>query len=239
MLPAHRLVLVWSPGSTTASSSPSPSRAKKAQPATTACATQTTPTKSEASALPRGFRPVRLNSLPLPATNLPLGASASNLDGPLSPSTMSEASVATGGAAQRRPSGLGSSPPASPGALKYWTLPRHISVGSKADRDSDSDHRRRGELTAIKQIETDEPPPPNARFLYETETAKYFTVPVSTLERTKSTVSVPAAKKYDGIGPVNESGVPLALRTVSKLCPVKFDHLDSDATRQFRFDDPE
>ena len=65
----------------------------------------------------------------------------------------------------------------------------------------------------IGQIVTDKEPPKDAKFIFESPTTKYYTLPtVSTSEKT--TVSISAPKKLEGIGPLNESGVPLSLRTV-------------------------
>lgn len=249
---------VWSPGSTTTTSSTESlgrHERKHHHPVTTASATQTTPTRSES--LPRGFRPVRLttfqqqptvtqsqsNTAPTLDTTLNNSTSSnhnnnnnnitsannnnqqapctsindhshphpSNLDqdlGPLSPSTISEISIETSDTKQQR-----LSPPSSP-QVKYWTLPRSISIGSSKDSPAGSKDRRFGgvEREAVRRTET----PSDAKLVYESP-SKYFTLPVktsSTSEKPRSH-SVPAVPKYPGIGPVTENGIPLALRSVS------------------------
>lgn len=202
---------------------------------TTASATQTTPTRSES--LPRGFRPVRLTTFQQPPNNTSSDNTSNNVNnninnnnntsannnnqgnhdsvphpnidqvldpGPLSPSTISEISIETSDTAKQSQR---VTPPSSP-QLKYWTLPRNISIGSKETG---------GEI--VKRIETDQPPPPNAKFEYESPSTKYFTLPVKTSSssekpRSASAHSVPAPAKYPGIGPVTENGIPLALRSV-------------------------
>lgn len=185
--------------------------------------------------------------------------------GPLSPSTISEISIETSTTPKQvqHPHGhqqtqhqqhpghhvqSSLSPDPSSPQLKYWTLPRNISIGSSKDNrepdfygpSSDADAlfsvggERRPDPSSssfLKRIDSDEPPPPNARFLYETPSAKYFTLPVRTShtsdqmrdtdstepqpQRPASAYSVPAPSKYPGIGPVTENGIPLALRSVS------------------------
>ena len=138
----------------------------------------------------------------------------SNLDqdlGPLSPSTISEISIETSDttAKQQR-----LSPPSSP-QLKYWTLPRNISIGSNKDADRTFGKLERGEI--VGRIETNQGPPSNAKLVYESPSSKYFTLPVKTSSSSEKprSHSVPAVPKYPGIGPVTENGIPLALRSVS------------------------
>lgn len=106
-------------------------------------------------------------------------------------------------------------------STKYWTLPRQSSSSSTAGiagsyhqepfLSSSSDNYPND--PNISSIVTDKAPPRNAKFLYETPAAKYYTLPTTQTE-TRSTI-VPPPPKYDGIGPVNETGVPLGLRSVS------------------------
>ncbi|RWS09395.1 uncharacterized protein B4U79_04172 [Dinothrombium tinctorium] len=184
---------IWSPGSTTTSSSSDST--STTIPATTASATQTTPTKTDAKAstLPHGFRTVdfphldRDTSMLNINTSLPGSSIENNL---VSPSSASETSVETG-------KQLGHiSPPPSP-LQRYWTLPRQVASTSKDDY--------------VKQVVTDKAPPPEAKFLYETPSTKYYTLPTSVTERSATTI--PAPPKFDGIGPVDGSGIPLTLRT--------------------------
>lgn len=78
-------------------------------------------------------------------------------------------------------------------------------------------------------IEKDEPPQ-GATLLYETEDATFYTVPIEEndeldqgIEATSSktlkttTYAVPKRKVENGIGPVNESGVPITPKAVSAL----------------------
>ncbi|RWS30325.1 sorbin and SH3 domain-containing protein 2-like isoform X28, partial [Leptotrombidium deliense] len=183
---------IWSPGSTTTTSSESTTTTI---PATTASATQTTPTKvdAKASTLPHGFRPVSFEPSELEPSLLAIDTSLANSNPDtslLSPSSVSETSIDTSKQVTSRS-------PQSP-ITKYWTLPRHA---SKEDYNA----------AAIRQVVTDKAPPPEAHFLYETPTTKYYTLPTAVTEKTTTAISAP--KKFEGIGPTDESGLPISLRT--------------------------
>jgi len=81
----------------------------------------------------------------------------------------------------------------------------------------------------LQQVVAREEPPEGATLLYETEDATFYTVPVEDtgeevdqgVEATSSktvrttTFAVPKKKLDDGIGPLNESGVPITPKAVS------------------------
>ncbi|CAG2101331.1 unnamed protein product, partial [Medioppia subpectinata] len=120
---------------------------------------------------------------------------------------------------------------------KYWTLPRNIATATKAqyliedEKESQQhdtrqsshiqlhhshshSHKPQTERHIHRQIITDLPPPSSAKYLYETENTKYFTLPTETTDTVTTTRKViPAPPKSDGIGPVTESGIPIALKS--------------------------
>ncbi|XP_015794645.1 sorbin and SH3 domain-containing protein 1 isoform X4 [Tetranychus urticae] len=116
-------------------------------------------------------------------------------------------------------------PPTPPitikGINKYWTLPRQSSSSSATGVGSYPEMHHPSQESFLSQsypndpnissVVTDKAPPQNAKFLYETPTAKYYTLPTSQTE--VRSIVVPPPLKYEGIGPVNESGVPVSLRS--------------------------
>ena len=116
---------------------------------------------------------------------------------------------------------------------KYWTLPRNIATATKTQyliedeelgykpevRQSSHPqlHQRTTERHIHRQIITDQSPPPNAKYIYETEDTKYFTLPTEPTEVTTIRKVIPAPPKSEGIGPVDENGIPLALKSVRLL----------------------
>ena len=122
---------------------------------------------------------------------------------------------------------------------KYWTLPRNIATATKAQyliedeeialkdpRQSSHpqlhSHKSQGLSVSTdghihRQIITELSPPTNAKYLYETENTKYFTLPTESTEKVTTTTRkvIPAPPKSEGIGPVDENGIPLALKSVS------------------------
>ena len=98
-----------------------------------------------------------------------------------------------------------SSPSITP-THKYWTLPRNVAASKKLLFHDQEFHH---------QIITDQPPPPNARFLCETDEAKYFTLPASTIELTTSKKQTDAHIKTKGIGSIDDSGIPTSLKSVN------------------------
>ncbi len=121
---------------------------------------------------------------------------------------------------------------------KYWTLPRNIATATKTQylieneeqlqkqdsRQSSHSHIHHHKPQTLnastdrhihRQIITDLPPPTSAKYIYETEDTKYFTLPTNSRETVTTTRKViPAPPKSEGIGPVTESGIPLALKSV-------------------------
>ncbi|XP_054167064.1 uncharacterized protein LOC128964485 isoform X6 [Oppia nitens] len=125
---------------------------------------------------------------------------------------------------------------------KYWTLPRSIATATKTQYIIEDQQELQKQDPIIRQsshiqlshshkplkeqqqhihhrhVITDQPPPPGAKYLYETEDTKYFTLPNTTVSETVTTTTtnrkvIPAPPKTEGIGPVDESGLPLTLKS--------------------------
>ena len=179
---------VWSPGSSSICSdavAQSKSDRKKIQ--TTAISTQTTPEKTS-DMLPKGFRSVKASQVPagdeqtaaVAATSVAAkqeetdscqqeanGGNGLHAEEAVSPSSMSEISIET--ANQR----TGPCSPPSSAQLKYWTLPRHISSGrQRQEQDDETDDLRKGDTNKVTSLDQTAP-----KFLYETPSHKYFTLP--------------------------------------------------------------
>lgn len=236
------LLTVWSPGSTTSSGSDA---GPALGPMTAASATQTTPSRGDVRAeggpplvseanvttvgggggLPTGFRPVKIHTASgevgetsVPGTSEGGTTTTTGGDTYITPSSPSEISLPDGGDGKMRVETPTSAD------RKYWTLPRqqHHHHQHRGDDTSGVGASMKGEDEdlppslggeGVQQVITDKEPPPNAKFLFESPTTKYYTLPTSHSE--SRTVTLPPPPKYDGIGPVNETGVPLSLRTVS------------------------
>ncbi len=129
--------------------------------------------------------------------------------------------------------------PQSPPIHKYWTLPRNIATATKLQYQKEDEqqlqqqhqHKRPTTTTTTahihRQIISDLPPPSSAKYLYETEDTKYYTLPSDDIETVTKTrkVVIPAPPKSEGIGPVTESGIPIALKSVrhtNKLVSISF-----------------
>ncbi|CAG2165350.1 unnamed protein product [Oppiella nova] len=112
---------------------------------------------------------------------------------------------------------------------KYWTLPRNIATATKTQYLIEDEnelqkqdtrqsshiqlhHKPQTERHIHRQIITDLPPPSSAKYLYETDNTKYFTLPTET-ETVTTTRKITAPPKSEGIGPVTESGIPIALKS--------------------------
>lgn len=160
---------------------------------------------TESTSVP-GFRPVKLT----PTTTEPLKTTAAStpslvLSPTISGSTTPDIDEVLLGE-QTDKSFAQSTQPSS--IHKYWTLPRHVATGSKLQYED-----------LPQRIVTDQSPPPDANFLYETPTAKYYTLPTKSLEKQTKVVQR-APSKPEGIGPLNEAGIPITTKQVS--CPVLF-----------------
>lgn len=192
-------------------------------PTLTASATQTTPIKSESkqeiasseqngvTEMPSGFRPVKMfssSAIPETAETSVPGTSegaTTTVGGDFSPSSPSDMSLVDAGKCYL-------TTPPTPEDRKYWTLPRaHLQkeMTTKDEEELVSKLTREG----ATQVITDKEPPSNARLVLESPSTKYYTLPTSHAE--SRTMSLPPPPKFEGIGPVNEDGVPLSLRTVS------------------------
>ncbi|XP_074593209.1 uncharacterized protein LOC141848957 isoform X4 [Brevipalpus obovatus] len=251
---------IWSPGSTTSSSSDLSPPGATLGPITTASATQTTPTRndthikpSQPDGLPAGFRPVKLSTstsasaigtggganreASMPGTS-DGGTTTTGGDAYITPSSPSEISLPDGGSKMRSESpmmgdGGGGS---SSGDRKYWTLPRshhqhrsgaNVSApytgapatfnGQMGDPSSmtrdDDDIVSSLAHEGVQRVITDKAPPANAKFLFESPTTKFYTLPTSQTSSRILHHHLPPPPKCEGIGPVNEAGVPLTLRT--------------------------
>lgn len=232
---------VWSPGSTTSpgsDTSPSGPASSLPGPILTASATQTTPVKTEikpetvsneqqqqqngiSEISSSGFRPVKMSTSSvvhatddssMPAT---LEGGTTAMGGDVSPSSPSDMSLVDTGKCYLTPP--------SPDDRKYWTLPRPHHQREMSTKDEEE---LVSKLTSegAKQVVTEKAPPSNAKFILESPSTKYYTLPTSHVETVRTT-TLPPPPKFEGIGPVSEDGVPLALRTVSnqqsnafKLC---------------------
>lgn len=101
---------------------------------------------------------------------------------------------------------------------KYWTLPRNIAQATKIQYQiEDEQQGKQPQKNYYRQIISDHPPPPNAKFICETEDAKYFSLPAETVESVTTKKVIPAPPKTEGIGPLDESGIPLTLKSVCFL----------------------
>jgi hypothetical protein len=68
----------------------------------------------------------------------------------------------------------------------------------------------------IEHVITDRDPPSNAQFLYETDSHRFYSVPSgSRMQKVLQVSTSGQTVRPEGIGPVTENGVPVALRTVS------------------------
>lgn len=180
--------LVWSPGSTTTSSSSSDINSATC-PATIASATQTSPAKSVQVREPpvvAGYRPVKMSSLDV---SMPLNSETDVNH--FSPSLISEPSV----------------------DHKLTISMPSLSTTAQSSTDQQAGLNQL-KADTIGSIVTDKEPPKDAKLVYENSTTKYYTLPATSVTE-KTVINIPAPKKYDGIGPLNESGVPVSLRTVN------------------------
>ena len=67
----------------------------------------------------------------------------------------------------------------------------------------------------IQKVITDKEPPSNAEFLYETDAYKFYTVPKKTEKKVVTKIKQQTnIQEIQGIGPLNEAGLPLTLRSV-------------------------
>lgn len=66
----------------------------------------------------------------------------------------------------------------------------------------------------IQKVITNKDPPANAEFLYETDAFKFYTVPTGNERKVINIKQNTNKKEIQGLGPVNENGIPLTLRTV-------------------------
>lgn len=107
-------------------------------------------------------------------------------------------------------------------AKPFWSLPENEqrAVLQQLSRSPSPVVRPQSvEPEQIEHVITDRDPPANAQFLYETDSHRFYSVPTGSRinKVTQSTSTSQAAVQAEGIGPVNESGVPVALRTVSQF----------------------
>jgi hypothetical protein len=203
---------VWSPGSTSNSSSSTQ---------TTIPATAHRTSTPEPESLPDSFRPSKL------LTVIPHKQSERLTDAhitSLSP-TISEATPEFNDNQIENITDIYD--PQSPPIHKYWTLPRNIATATKLkyqiedEQQLQQQHQHKRPTTTTptahihRQIISDLPPPSSAKYLFETEDTKYFTLPSDDIETVTKTrkVVIPAPPKSEGIGPVTESGIPIALKS--------------------------
>jgi hypothetical protein len=208
--------IVWSPGSTSNSSSSTQ---------TTIPATAHRTSTPEPESLPDSFRPSKL------LTVIPHKQSERLTDAhitSLSP-TISEATPEFNDNQIENITDIYD--PQSPPIHKYWTLPRNIATATKLkyqiedEQQLQQQHQHKRPTTTTptahihRQIISDLPPPSSAKYLFETEDTKYFTLPSDDIETVTKTrkVVIPAPPKSEGIGPVTESGIPIALKSVRHM----------------------
>ena len=119
----------------------------------------------------------------------------------------------------------------------FWTLPEseQRQVLQQLSRSPSPVVRPQSvEPEQIEHVITNRNPPANAQFLYETDSHRFYSVPSGThVQRMTQTTSGSQTQKTEGIGPVNESGVPVALRTVGKKSAVFI--LDPMLAQSFSF----
>ena len=213
--------LVWSPGSTTTSSS-----TETTIPATAHQISSPPPVST-----PDGFRPPLVSAS---STSIKTVRSTERAPTSLSPTT----SEVTPNDHQLQNIGEIYDPNQTITPVhKYWTLPRNIATATKTQyliedeqvvhqppSHSHMHHHHHhqhnhppqtpsSERHIHRQVVTDLSPPPNAKYIEETDDTKYFIVPESgEVTTTRKVVSAPP--KSDGIGPVDENGIPLALKSV-------------------------
>jgi hypothetical protein len=206
---------VWSPGSTSNSSSSTQ---------TTIPATAHRTSTPEPESLPDSFRPSKLSTSSL---TVPHKSSERLTDAhitSLSP-TLSEETPEFNDNQIENITDIYD--PQSPPIHKYWTLPRNIATATKLQYQKEDEqqlqqqhqHKRPTTTTPTahihRQIISDLPPSSSAKYLFETEDTKYFILPSDDIETETKTrkVVIPAPPKSEGIGPVTESGIPIALKS--------------------------
>jgi len=210
------IYLVWSPGSTTNSSSSTE---------TTIPAAAHQISTSEPDSLPDRFRPLKVSTSSTIHHKTSEKVSDSHIITSLSPTTSEVTSNLNDNQIE---SITNIYDPQSPPIHKYWTLPRNIATATKLQYqiEDEQEHKQPASTTTHihRQIISDLPPPSNAKFICETEDAKYYTLPSDSIETVTTTTRkvIPAPPKSEGIGPVTESGIPIALKSVRLMNKLTF-----------------